>query len=96
MSDDMPMPDVQYFIAHVPQDTKGLLIIKMTGDMPTQEFFQAFTEYMSRTLKEANIMCSLVAFSIDEECDLTMQLLSDDQLREIGFQRIPTGVDRLN
>ncbi len=34
MSDDMPMPDVQYFIAHVPQDTKGLLIIKMTGDMP--------------------------------------------------------------
>ncbi len=51
---------------------------------------------MSRTLKEANIMCSLVAFSIDEECDLTMQLLSDDQLREIGFQRIPTGVDRLN
>ena len=70
-------------LAFVPADTTGLLIMKIQGDWD-MDGFNHMAKYMNGAIEKAGLHCTLVITCVD----FTLQHLTDDALRDIGFQRI--------
>ena len=75
-------------VAFVPSDAKGLLFVKLTGEWWTQKQLDFLSRYFRDMRSKGAIACETLVLCVSNGDDIALQHLSDDQLREIGFQRI--------
>lgn len=76
-------------MATIPANTTGLLIMRVSPGISAEDNVAIVNE-MGKAIKNANIRCVFVCLSAntDDPLDFTLQHLTDDGLRDLGFQRI--------
>jgi hypothetical protein len=83
MSDELDTRStVENTVLHVPQDAKGLLIVKVPAGTNIDSM-HGFAQVLGNLLKEADIKCKIMLV----EDNVSFQFLTDETLADLGFVR---------
>jgi hypothetical protein len=86
--DDPVERQVEMLVANLPADSTGVLIVKLHGDCIRQDDIDRFGWSLRQAVSAAGLSVSLLFVVDTGEVAFDFQLLTNDQLRDIGFKRV--------
>jgi hypothetical protein len=92
---DDPVRQVDMLVANIPADSTGVLIVKIHGDCIRQDVIDRFGWSLRQVVSAAGLSVSLLLVVDTDEAAFDFQLLTNEQLRDIGFKRVEPVPDYL-
>jgi hypothetical protein len=94
--DDPAQQQVELLVANLPVDSTGLLIVKVRGDaIPYDTYFQTHIA-LRKAIADAGLALKVLTVPETSGESFDFQLLTNEQLRDIGFERAEPRPDFLN
>jgi hypothetical protein len=94
--DDLVQKQVEMLVANLPADSTGLLIVKLRGDYVTNETMACVGRTMQHVIDAVGLPLSVLIIPESGNQSVDFQLLTNDQLRDIGFERVAPRPNFLN
>ena len=93
--DDPVERQVEMLVANLPADSTGVLIVKIYGDYATQDYLDRFGYAVRKAVGDAVPQLTVMVVLENDGQSFDFQLLTNDQLRDIGFKKIEPVPDYL-
>jgi hypothetical protein len=93
--EDTPIKLAMLTVANIPSDATGLLIVKVGGARITEHHCAHFLSLLKAAVAEAGLRVVPIVITENSAHTFSLQLLTDDQLRAVGFQRVEPRPDYL-
>ena len=93
--DDLAERQVEMLVANIPADSTGVLIVKIHGDYATQDYLDRFGYAVRKAVGDAVPQLTVMVVLENDDQSFDFQLLTNDQLRDIGFKRVEPVPDYL-
>jgi hypothetical protein len=95
-SDDPVERQVGMLVANLPADSTGVLIVKVRGDDVTYSAIDHLGMTLRRVIDAAGLCMTVMVVLENDGQSFDFQLLTNEQLHDIGFKRVEPVPDFLN
>jgi hypothetical protein len=93
---DTVQKQVEILVANLPVESAGLLIVKLRGDNTTEEAMTCTGRAVRDAVIVAGLSLIVLVLAETDSQPIDLQLLTNTQLRAIGFERVEPKPDYLN